>query len=835
MRAEAPSMSNSSRIAKLLKIFLFLLIVLVISQVLLVYIGVSFTSDKARVILLEQISMLTQREVYIDGDVRVTVSLLPELLVKRIHIKNAEGFGEDDFIALSETSVQLSLLSLLSGNVEVTEFTADRAHIGLIMTADGSNNWSFDYLIKPPERITEAGAKTVKDTKVKRRISVDKLVLTDITVRYVDEADSRVINKHFSNLLVDLEDKTEPLAEITGSLQDYPYTLTLESDSLEKLTLAEPWNVSGSGMIAARPANIDATIQLPDQNIEGKLSLNVEDVNLGHLLERAGIITGEDAVAKELSIKVASQGTDVREMIRDADIELHLKEGYWRWQALLKDEIRELAFKEIALRTSWNKAVQVHLEGELLNEGIKLDLGTNRLSEFFDEKDKLDVDLTARVAGSEIALKGAIDLPVKKKRFQLDIVFKGHDLEKLNRILNAELPPFNDFYLKGRLSANEKGFIVKADDASIGETHFKTVIVIDTRSRKPFWTINLNSRQFQIKDFEFADRQFDIPDAKAIGDKLIQKSGELEEEPGRRLTQIVNDPKMHFDLNLKVEKLLAGETALGESSLRLKLRDNTLIMDNAEFDVPGGKIKSSAAFKTESAQVKGALKLEMDKFDYGAVARYFNVGSEEGGVISARIDLELAGQDFSRLFDHATGKLDVALWPRKTHTQIFDLWASNLFMIILPELKKKEDRVNCLVALMDLDDGIMKEDFLGIDTRKVWMYGNIQVDFRTEQLTLALYPSSKKARLFAVQAPIRAVGSFGDLRLDTNPLDLGIAYVAFITSPLHVPARRVLGDKVAEDASERCEQLFDRDYVKKLKERIKQEEQKEIDEWLDSD
>ena len=725
--------------------------------------------------MLEQISILTQREVTIDGDVRVTVSLLPELWVKQIQIKNADGFGEDDFIALSETSVQLSLRSLLSGNVEVTEFTADRAHIGLIMTADGSNNWSFDHLIKSPERLTEAGAKAVGDTKVKRRISVDKLVLTDITVRYVDEADSRVIDKHFSSLSVDLEDKTQPQAEITGSLQDYPYTLTLESDSLEKLSLAEPWNVSGSGMIAARPADMDATIQLSDQNIEGNLSLNVEDVNLGHLLERAGIITGEDAAAKELSIKVASQGTDVRELVRDADIELQLEQGYWRWRALLKDEIRELAFKKIALRTSWNKAVQVRVEGELLNEGIKLDLGTNRLSEFFDEKDTLDVDLKARVAKSEIALKGAIDLPVKKKQFQLDIVLKGHDLERLNRILNAELPPFKDYYLKGTLSANEKGFIVKADDASIGETQFKTVIVIDTSSRKPFWTINLNSRQFQIKDFEFADLQADLPDVKAISTKLIQKSGELKEEPGQRLTQIVKDPKKHFDLNLKVEKLLAGETALGASSLRLKLRDNTLIMDSTEFDVPGGKINSSAAFKTESAQVKGALKLDIDKFDYGAVARYFDMGSEEGGVISARIDLKMAGRDFSRLFDHATGKLDVALWPRNTQTELFDLWATSLLLIVLPEIRKKEDSINCIVALMDLNEGIMKEDFFGIDTRKVWMHGNIEVDFKTEQLQLALYPRSKKARLFAVQAPIRAVGSFDDIRLDTNPVDLTAA------------------------------------------------------------
>ncbi|NNJ95928.1 MAG: AsmA family protein [Gammaproteobacteria bacterium] len=829
-------MNVNRRIVKLLKTLFILLIVIAVSQGLLVYIGISFTSDKAKVILLEQISILTQREAYIDGEVRVTISMLPELLVKRIRVKNAEGFGEEDFIALTEARVQLSLLSLLGGKIDVTEFIANRAHIELIVKSGGNYNWSFNHLTTPPERKSYANDKAVKDTKVNRSLSVDRLVLTDITFRYVEEANSRIIDKHFSRILLDLEDTTEPRVEITGTFQDYPYTMMLESEALEKLSVAKPWNLSGSGMIAGRRAIIDASVLLSDQDIAGDLSLNFKDVSLGRLLERAGLITSENtAAAKELNIKVTLQGTDVIEMIRDADIELQLEHGYWRWRSLLKDEIRELAFKNIAVRASWRKAVQVHLDGKLFADVIQLDLRTNRLSEFFDDINKLDVDLTARVAGSDIVLNGIIDLPVKKKQFQLDIMFKGDDLEKLNRILNSELPPFNDYYFKGKLSANDKGFIVRADDASIGETHFKIVIVIDTSSYKPFWTINLNSRQFQIKDFEFANLQGQIPDAQAISTALLQESGELKEEPGRRLTQIVKDPKMHFDLNLKVEKLLAGETALGPSSLGLKLRDNTLIIDKADFDVPGGKIKSAAAFKIENDQVKGAFKLDIDKFDYGAVARYFNLGSAEGGVISARIDLKIAGRDFSSLFDHATGKLDVALWPRNTQTELFHLWATNLFLMILPEIRKREDNLNCIVALLDLDDGIMKEDFFGIDTKKVWMHGNIEVDFRSEQLKFALYPRSKKAKLFAVQSPIRAEGSLDDIRLNTNPVDLTFAYLSFITSPLHVPARRILGDSVPEDGSEKCEQFFDRDYVKKLKEKIEQEEQKEIDEWLDSD
>jgi uncharacterized protein involved in outer membrane biogenesis len=828
-------MTLSSSVSKLAKILLALTIILAILQAVLIYVGFSFTSDYARKVLLEQIEVLTDREVAIDGEVRITVSMFPELVAGRIHVKNDEGYGEPDFITLSEARVQLALLPLLTGNIHVTDLVADRARIGLIAQKGGGNNWSFDHLLKRVEPAHETGGKVAPDTKATSRITIERIKLTDSNVQYRDQGDGLVINKHFAELVVDLEDAAEPQAHVVGSLQDYPYTIGFESDSLKKLSLGELWKISGSGTIAGREAILDASIRFSGQDIEGQINANVKDIDLGQLLAHAGIITDEDAAARELQINVRSEGANARDLVRQAKVELHLKQGYWRWQALLKDETRELSFNAAALRISWTQPVELNLDGALFEQPVRLELTTNRLSEFFDDIGKLDIDLSAHVAGSDINLKGNLDLPVKKKKFQLDIALKGHDLEKLNRILNTELPPFNNYYFKGKLSANKRGFVVKAEDATIGNTHFKTAIVIDTSSLKPFWTINLESSQLQIKDFEFADLKVEKPDGKKLSATAQKARAYSEEQPGHRLLQTVDNPKMHFDLNLKVDKVLAGETALGASSLRLKLRDKTLIMDDADLSVPGGRIKSSAAFTTENDRVDGVFKLDIDRFDYGAVARYFEFGSSEGGVVSARIDLRLRGKDFSRLFDHATGKLDVALWPRNTQTQIFDVWANSLFLIILPEIKKREDKINCIVALMDLEDGMMKEDFLGIDTRKVWMHGNIQVDFKKEHLQLSLYPRSKKARLFAVQTPIRAEGNFDDIGLTTNPVDLTVAYLSFITSPLHVPARRVLGDRVPEDASEICEQFFDRDFVKKLKQKIEQEEQKEIDEWLDSD
>jgi len=293
---------------------------------------------------------------------------------------------------------------------------------------------------------------------------------------------------------------------------------------------------------------------------------------------------------------------------------------------------------------------------------------------------------------------------------------------------------------------------------------------------------------------------------------------------------------MHLNLNLNVDKLLSGEDRLGKARFKLHMRDGAISITDADIELPGGRVKSSVSLKTGNSRASGHLVLDIDKLDYGITTRLFEPDSRVDGVISTRIDLSLSGRDFTRMLDEATGQLDIAVWPKNTRpARALNLWTTNLYLILLPELKKKESLVNCMVGLMDLKDGTMKEEFFAIDTTSLWITGNIEVNFRQEHVELSLFPQSKTARLFAFQSPIRAEGSFSKINLLINPVDLAGTYVLFITSPLHVPTRWIFGDKVEEDGSAVCERLFDRDYVTKLHAEVERKQKKEIDEMLDSD
>ena len=52
-------------------------------------------------------------------------------------------------------------------------------------------------------------------------------------------------------------------------------------------------------------------------------------------------------------------------------------------------------------------------------------------------------------------------------------------------------------------------------------------------------------------------------------------------------------------------------------------------------------------------------------------------------------------------------------------------------------------------------------------------------------------------------------GHFDDFKIAINPLGLTTTVISFITSPLHVPVRRLFKKGLPEDGLEACKEMWD--------------------------
>ncbi|MBT8119481.1 MAG: AsmA family protein [Gammaproteobacteria bacterium] len=824
----------STIIKSLIKVF----ILFAALAAILEFLEPTLTLDGARNTLSKKLQSYTGREIHIDGDIQLTLSYSPHLLVKRIHIKNSADFDDEDFITISEVSIEIRLLPLLQGQIHLSDISADQAKIDFHQKADGDNNWSPAETTETVEVTTREPSDSKDGSFDIERIILGKIELTNIDILYRDDTRQQSLKNRFDQLLIDISDETKPVAEINGSIEDHPYAIVIQSESLDRLLAGEPLTLRGTGHVANRQTSIHADIQFKEGEFISNLDFDVKDVDLGLLLNELKIIPDLTAVTENINIKSRLKGKDLAELYERAEISLELGKGYWHLQQKKTGKDKELMFNRASSFVSWKQAVELSIDGRIDDTSITIDLKSNRLEEFFDDIEKLDIDLVARVAKTEMTLKGDLALPINSRLFSLDITIRGENMEKLNPIINTEFPPINNYTLSGKLIANDTGYILKSAAASIGESKLQASVVIDTNAIKPLWYINLNSQQIQLEDFAFSGLDLtenaSTDDSIAVSQKKTSRERPLLEYL-RQLEEALKTPAMHLDLNLNVGKVLSGRDQLGKAQLKLHLRDDIFIIENAKLEIPGGIISSSISLKRGNDEASGHVSLDIDKLDYGITTRLFQPDSTIDGKISTRIALDLGGKDFTRLLERASGQVDFAVWPKNTKpTKALNLWTTNLYLILLPELKKKESLVNCLVGLLDIDDGMMKEELFAIDTTKLWIYGNLDVDFKQEQIELSLFPVSKTARLFSLETPLRAQGSFSSINLLLNPIDLTGTYINFITSPLHVPVRRIFADKVLEDGSTICERLFDRDHVTRLKAKAETKSQQEIEELLES-
>ena len=104
----------------------------------------------------------------------------------------------------------------------------------------------------------------------------------------------------------------------------------------------------------------------------------------------------------------------------------------------------------------------------------------------------------------------------------------------------------------------------------------------------------------------------------------------------------------------------------------------------------------------------------------------------------------------------------------------------------------------------------MKEKAIYMDTSKMRIVGQAEVDFQKRKLKLLMKPLAIEAKLFSLTTPILVQGSFDVFGVWGVVLGIVSCAVSFITSPVHAPLRRIFTEKQPPDGLRACEEAWSR-------------------------
>lgn len=400
---------------------------------------------------------------------------------------------------------------------------------------------------------------------------------------------------------------------------------------------------------------------------------------------------------------------------------------------------------------------------------------------------------------------------------EMTLTLEGERLDSLDPVLEISLPHWGPHRFEARFEAFGDGQLLADVVTRVGSSELTGKLSIEARVTPPRVELALTAPEVQLADFpldgwsaledtpaELAAPEGAEPAARA-GTKPAAPNEAEPRETGRALLSPEVMRSLDAKLDVEVARVASGRDWLGKGRLAARLEQGSFHLDAFDIDVAGGSIETSASLTPQQRSIHGTLKLKIERFDYGILARRVAPESDMSGLFAIEVELASTAPDALHLMEHASGRFDAAVFPETLEAGVIDLWAVNLVSAVLPAIDSSEEsKVNCFVALLDMKDGVMRQHTLMVDTSRLTVNGAAKIDFRKRWVEIELAPTPKRPEFFSAATPIQVEGSFEDFDIGVAPGQILQTMVSFVTSVVHVPVRRLFSPPQDPEELDTC-------------------------------
>jgi uncharacterized protein involved in outer membrane biogenesis len=751
----------------------------------------------------------TGRQLAINGDLTIALSLPPELAVTDVTLANAPWGNQPQMAHIGQLRLRLRILPLLKREVDITRVRLIDTDLQLETGASGQANWQFSH-----KETAHTGA-GVRDVAVEQ-VEIERLA---VTLRGADTG-SPAAHYNVDSLNLTRAALADSLAvALRGSSNGQPVALSGQTGPLKDLFAGVRFPVALSGEVAG------ATVKLHGElgnavTFEGvELTIQASGTDLATLGPAVAIkvpatdsfdITahltgsGDELSAHDVhgsvrrkGIKLAVTG-EIGDLKGLKDIQLELKgsgndlaglgsivgetlpqTGPFEVSGKLTGSARALALSE-AQGTISQQSIKVSLAGrvdELLTlKGIRLDVkgaGKNlgELRSLLGEKlpDTGPFSATARLTGSaqalavnnlhatvshghsQLTVSGKLGDVLQLSGIDLGLEGSGKNLGELGPLFAAQLPDLGPFRIQGQLSGSDQLLDLKNFSASVDQSDFAGWAKVEF-GKRPRVTVRLKSA---LVDFTriMEQMQGGKQDEKGKTDDTRQALFSDEPLPFEVLDAV--DADIVFSArNIKARD---AELEFGELALRLDAGD--LRVQKLEAAYRGTKVSANMNVRA-GTPANVAISFLVQGFDLGRFLKETHTSQDVESQVDLAADLKSQGNSLHRLMANLDGTIGAVIGKGYV-PRYLDLLAEDLSRRVIPIWghHKETGNLNCGVIQFANKEGIATSDAFLFDTQVGILKGDGEINLATEQLNFVLSPKPKDSSLFTLATKLHITGS----------------------------------------------------------------------------
>ena len=224
-------------------------------------------------LIAEKAKEATGRDLKIDGDLNLEISLNPAIAVEGVSFANASWGSRPEMVSVKKFAAEVSLIPLLSGQVVVNRLVVEGVDLLAETNKDGLGNWEFAPGAKE-EAATDDGASG--DAQIP---AVDQVVIKDVKVTYKDGKTGEEYRVALDSMSAQAGGTSSPVKiALAGSLNEKAFDVSGTLGSIEQMTSADAvYPVDILAKALGVETSFTGKLGTPDGNIfaEGGLKLAI--------------------------------------------------------------------------------------------------------------------------------------------------------------------------------------------------------------------------------------------------------------------------------------------------------------------------------------------------------------------------------------------------------------------------------------------------------------------------------------------------------------------------------------------------------------------------------
>ena len=577
------------------------------------------------------------------------------------------------------------------------------------------------------------------------------------------------------------------------------------------------FNVSvKNGFIGISPFSVDVSeiqnhgaiyLDLRSADPTIKLWFASDHANLGPILNQLKLSQNVDANFDQFALYLESHSSLLGDLIGQAKILGDLSNG----NIIIRDpQTKKAVLVRVAkggITARANEKISLKLAGAINENPIDIRVDTGTAKELMDISKRIPFELNTNVAKTQLNLTGSLSRKVDDADVDMHLRVGGQNLSDLNQLLNVDIPPWGPWTLSGLFKMTDKSYEVSNFDLTVGESILKGKGTLLTDIKPAKLDVNLTAQQVHLDDFRM-ENWAKSRDDKQFAEVKVNKQAVDVGSVSQKIEQFLNPHFMqsaNVIFKVKVDRVLSRNDKLGQGTFDFTLANGLATIGPVSVETDKGKALWWLKYQPREKDIQLDLHAEVDKFDYGIIARHLQAKSDVKGKFSLKVDVSSQAPHFSELWKYAGGDLEFAIVPENQKSGVFDLWAVNILTGLLPVVDpSRESKINCAIGQFHLENGVVREKSLQIDTSRMRVNGVLYADLKAQQLFAKVRPQAKSAQFLSLATPIEVTGSFDKFNIGPSLFDVAETVLRIGTSIAWVPLKKLFGEKMQSDGADIC-------------------------------